>query len=46
MTNLVVQYYHQISGQSGREYVISLTRELWIVNASSVVRKVLSKWCS
>ena len=44
MTNLVVEYYHQISGHSGREYVISLAREkFWIVNASSVVRKVLSK---
>ena len=26
MTNFVVQYYHQISGHSGREYVISLAR--------------------
>ena len=44
MTNLVLEYYHQISGHSGREYVISLAREkFWIVNASSVVRKVLSK---
>ena len=44
VTNLVVEYYHQISGHSGREYVISLAREkFWIVNASSVVRKVLSK---
>ena len=44
MTNLVVEYYHQISGHSGREYVISLASEkFWIVNASSVVRKVLSK---
>ena len=44
MTNLVVEYCCQISGHSGREYVISLAREkFWIVNASSVVRKVLSK---
>ena len=44
VTNLVVEHYHQISGHSGREYVISLAREkFWIVNASSVVRKVLSK---
>ena len=44
VTNLVVEYYHQISGHSGREYVISLASEkFWIVNASSVVRKVLSK---
>ena len=44
VTNLVVEYYHQISGHSGREYVISLASErFWIVNTSSVVRKVLSK---
>ena len=44
MANLVVEYYHQISGHSGREYVISVACEkFWIINASSVVRKVLSK---
>ena len=44
MTNLVVEYYHQISDHSGRKYVMSLACEkFWIVNASSVVRKVLSK---
>ena len=44
VTNLVVEYYHQISDHSGRKYVISLACEkFWIVNASSVVRKVLSK---
>ena len=44
MTNLVVEYYHQIAGHSGREYVINHAREnFWIVNARSVVRKVLSK---
>ena len=44
MTNLVVEYYHQISGHSGKEYDINLVREnFWIVNASSVVRKALSK---
>ena len=44
MTNLAVEYYHQISSHSGRGYVISLAHEkFWIVNASSVVRKVLSK---
>ena len=44
VTNLVVEYYHQISDHSGRKYVMSLASEkFWIVNASSVVRKVLSK---
>ena len=44
VTNLVVEYYHQISDHSGRKYVMSLACEkFWIVNASSVVRKVLSK---
>ena len=28
VTNLVVEYYHQISGHSGREHVISLAREV------------------
>ena len=27
VTKLVVEYYHQVSGHSGREYVISLARE-------------------
>ena len=47
VTKLVAKYYHVISGHSGREYVLNLVREkFWIVNASSVVRGVLSKCLS
>ena len=47
VTNLVAKYYHIISGHSGREYVLSLVREkFWIINASSVIRRVLSKCLS
>ena len=44
VTNLVAKYYHIISGHSGREYVLNLVRErFWIINASSVIRRILSK---
>ena len=44
VTNLVIESFHLVSGHSGREHVISLAREkFWIINASSVVRRVLSK---
>ena len=44
VTNLIVESYHLISGHSGREYVLSLARmKFWIINASSVIRRVLSK---
>ena len=47
VTNLVAKYYHVISGHSGREYVLNLVREkFWIINASSVIRRVLSKCLS
>lgn len=44
VTNLIVEHYHLLSGHSGREFVLSLAREkFWIINASSVIRRVLSK---
>ena len=47
VTNLVAKYYHIISGHSGREYVLNLVREkFWIINASFVIRRVLSKCLS
>ena len=47
VTNLVMEYYHLISRHSGREYVLSLAREkFWVINASSVVRRVISKCVS
>ena len=47
VTNLVAKYYRVISGHSGREYVLNLVREkFWIINASFVIRRVLSKCLS
>ena len=45
--NLVAKYYHIIAAHSGREYVLNLVREkFWIINASSLIRRVLSKCLS
>ena len=45
--NLIVEYYHHISGHSGKEHVISLLPEpFWIVKAGSAVKKVLSRCVS
>ena len=47
VSTLIIEHCHLISGHSGREYVLSLLREkFWIVKASSVVRRVLSKCVS
>ena len=47
VSNLLVEHYHQISGHSGKEYVLSLLRErFWIVKAGSAVRRVLSRCVS
>ena len=36
VSNLLVEHYHQMSGNSGREYLLSLLRErFWAVKASS-----------
>ena len=44
VTNLVIDSCHLVSGHSDREYVLNLAREkFWIINASSVVRRVLFK---
>ena len=41
---LLVEHYHQISGHSGKEYVLSLLRErFWVVKAGSAVKRVLSR---
>ena len=41
---LLVEHYHQISGHSGKEYVLSLLRErFWAVKAGSAVKRVLSR---
>ena len=47
VSTLIIEHCHLISGDSGREYVLSLLREkFWIVKASSAVRRVLSKCVS
>ena len=44
VTNLIVEHYHLLSEHSGREFVLSLAREkFWIIQTSSVIRRVLSK---
>ena len=44
VTLLIIQYYHQLSGHSGREYVLSLLRsKFWVIKGNSAVRKVLSQ---
>jgi hypothetical protein len=43
IAKLIVRHYHQISGHSGIEYVLSLIRQkYWIVKARVLVRKVLN----
>ena len=47
VSNPIIEHCHQISGHSGRKYVLSLLRErFWIVKASSAIRRVLSKCVS
>lgn len=44
VVQLIIQYYHHISGHSGIAYTLSLIRQkYWIINARSTVRKVLEK---
>ena len=42
VTDLIIRYYHQISGHSGREYVLSLLRSrYWIIHGNKAVRRIL-----
>ena len=44
LVQLIIQYYHHISGHSGLEYTLSLIRQkYWIINIRSTVHKVLEK---
>ena len=44
VVQLIIQYYHHVSGHSGVEYTLSLIRQkYWIISARSTVRKVLEK---
>ena len=39
ITNIIIQYYHVISGHLGREYMLALLRRrYWIIQANSAVR--------
>ena len=43
IAKLIVRHYHQISGHSGIEHVLSLIRQkYWIVKARVLVRRVLN----
>ena len=43
LARLLIQHFHQKSGHSGREYVLSLLRErFWLIRANVIVRSVLS----
>ena len=43
LARLLIQHFHQKSGHSGREYVLSLLRErFWLIRANVTVRSVLS----
>ena len=46
VTRLIIRHFHAVSGHSGREHVLSLTRQqYWIIGARPAVRQVL-KDCS
>ena len=41
VSNLVIQHFHELSGHSGQEYVLSIIREyFWIIQARVPVKKV------
>ena len=41
VSNLIIQHFHQVSGHSGQEYVLSIIRECyWIIQARVPVRKI------
>ena len=43
LARLLIQHFHQKSGHSGREYVLSLLRErFWLIRANVTVRSVLA----
>ena len=43
LAHLLIQHFHQKSGHSGREYVLSLLRErFWLIRANVTVRSVLA----
>ena len=43
LTNLIVRHYHETSGHSGVEHVLSLTRErFWPINARATVKRIVN----
>ena len=44
VADLIIRYYHHLSGHLGKEYVLSLIRErFWMVNARASVRRIISE---
>ena len=44
VVDLIVRHFHTISGHSGQEHVLSLTRErFWIIKARVAVRSIISR---
>ena len=47
VTNIIIQYYHVISGHLGREYMVALLRrKYWIMKANSAIRRLLFRCVS
>ena len=43
VVELMIRHYHEVSGHSGKEYVLSLIRQrYWIIKARSTLRRILS----
>ena len=44
VVDLIIRYYHYLTGHLGKEYVLSLIREkFWIINARVSVRRVVNQ---
>ena len=44
VSNLIIHHYHQLSGHSGLEYTLSLTRrKYWIIAGRASVRKIVNE---
>ena len=43
VVELIIRHYHEVSGHSGQEYVLSLIRQrYWIIKARTTLRRLLS----
>nr|XP_039272687.1 uncharacterized protein LOC120346953 [Styela clava] len=47
IANLIIEHTHQVTGHSGREYVIAeLHQKFWIIKANAMTRKILNNCIS